>query len=78
MTPTKGFGVVVRSVGLMLLVYSVWYLLYGAATILGMEGTQTEWRTGYFVSGGFLLSVSLYLLRGARHLVRFCYPKENS
>ncbi len=78
MTPIKVFGVVVRSVGLVLLVYSVWYLLYGAATILGMEGTQHDWRVAYFVSGGLFLSLSLYLLRGARHLVRFCYSEENS
>lgn len=77
MTPTKVFGVVVRGVSLVLLVYSVWYLLYGAATMLGMEGTQTNWRASYFVSGGFCLSISLYFLRGAPHLVRFCYPEEN-
>jgi hypothetical protein len=77
MTPTKVFGVVVRGAGLGLLIYAVWYLLYGMVTILGMKGTQADWIAAYFLSGGFFFVVSLYLLRGAKRLVRFCYPKED-
>ncbi len=77
MSPAKGFGIVVRSFGLMILFYSIWFLLTGLATILGMPGTKAVYIAGYFFSGLIFLFISLYLLKGARHLVRFCYPDEN-
>jgi hypothetical protein len=76
MSPEKIFGIVVRSFGLMVSFYSVWYLVYGAASVLGMQGVPPMYKTGYFLSGLLFLSVSLYLLRGAKELVAFCYPEE--
>ncbi|PIQ83397.1 MAG: hypothetical protein COV75_07655 [Candidatus Omnitrophica bacterium CG11_big_fil_rev_8_21_14_0_20_63_9] len=77
MAPPQVFGIVVRSFGLSFFVYSLWYLLYGVATALAMEGTYPKWRIAYFVSGGLFLLVSLYFLKGAKHLVKFCYSKES-
>ena len=76
MSPAKIFGIVVRSLGLCLLVYSVWYLLYGIATIAGLQGEAAKYRIEFFISGGFLLFVSIYFLKGAPQLVKFCYPEE--
>ncbi len=77
MSPAKVFGIVIRSFGLMILFYSIWFLLTGFATIAGMPGTKSVYIVGYFFSGLIFLFISLYLLRGAKQLVAFCYPEEN-
>ena len=76
MSPAKMFGIVVRSLGLGLLVYSLWYLIYGIATTLGLQGAAAKYQAYFFLSGGFLLLVAIYLLKGAPQIIKFCYPEE--
>ncbi len=76
MNPKDIFGVVIRSFGLSLLVYSLWYLAYGVAITVGLPERMPGYRTGYFISGFLFLVVSLYFLRGAPLLLRFSYPEK--
>jgi hypothetical protein len=76
MKPRDCFGVVVRTVGLLLVLFSLFYF-YGAvaATVspaLGRGGTPVY----YIGIGVVMMSVGLYLLRGAPHLLRFAYGKD--
>ena len=75
MSPTKVFGIIVRTVGLSLLVYAIWYIVYGVAAVLGMQ-TSPDYKIGYFLSGFLFLIISIYFLRGAPVLLKFCYPAE--
>ena len=70
------FGVVVRTAGLFLLVYGLWYLLYGVAQATGISPI-THSTVNYFLSGWGSLLVGLYFLRGAPGLLRFCYPDKS-
>lgn len=76
MRPVQVFGVVMRTFGLALLIYSLWYLLYGVATVFGLPEFRAGFKVGYFLSGSLFLVVSIYLLRGAPHLMKFCYPEK--
>ena len=76
MNPKDTFGIVIRSFGLLLLIYSLWYLAYGVATTVGMPERLPGYRTGYFISGSLFLVVSLYFLRGAALLLKFSYPEK--
>jgi hypothetical protein len=75
MSPAKVFGIIVRTVGLFLLVYAIWYIIYGVAAVLGLQ-TPPNYKIGYFLSGFVFLAISLYFLRGAQALLKFCYPAE--
>ena len=77
MRPAQVFGIIVREFMLVLFIYSVWYLVYGIATLLGLPEQQSGFRVGYFLSGVTFLLLSLYLLQGAPHILRFSYPEEN-
>ena len=76
MTPSKIFGIIVRTFGLSLLIYAIWYLVYGIATIAGLPEDQPGYMIGYFLTGGVYLIIGLYLLRGAPFLIKFAYPPE--
>jgi len=77
MKPSQVFGIIIRTIGLSLLVYSVWYLVYGIATVAGgFPETHVGYKAAYFLSGITFLIVSLYFLRGAPHILRFSYPDE--
>jgi hypothetical protein len=76
------FGVVIRSVGLCILIISLWYLVYGLAYLLNAlqeTGQQSE-MGAYFLAGSPGVLAGFFLLRFARPIVRFCYPdnKEDS
>jgi len=76
MKPRDCFGVVVRTVGLLLMLFSLFYF-YGAVAAsvspaLGRGGTPVY----YIGIGVVMMFVGLYLLRGAPHLLRFAYGKE--
>jgi len=47
------------------------------ATLFGLSGQQTG-KAIYFLSGITFLALSLYLLRGAPHIMKFSYPEEGS
>ena len=72
------FGVGVRIVGLLVLLWSLWYLAFGVAFVLrALHDTGHESDMGaYFTTGipGFV--VGIFLLRFARQIVRFSYPSN--
>lgn len=71
------FGIIVRSAGLAMLVYALWNLAYGVGTLLRLPPYTTGYEFAFFLTGGVYLVLALYFLRGAPHLLRFCYPSEN-
>jgi len=80
MKPKDCFGIVVRTIGLFLILFSLFYF-YGAVAAsispeLGRGGTFSY----YAGIGVIMLLVGLYMLRGASHLIQFAYgfDKENS
>jgi hypothetical protein len=62
------FALAVRIVGLVSLLYMIGsaLMLFGASIPLFLVVKEVVW-----------LLVSIYLLRGAPHLVRFAYPERN-
>ena len=64
MKPSELFGVAVRIIGLM-------GLLYLVSNAVVFIGTGAPWQL--VVRTILLLLLSLYLLRGAPHIVRFAY-----
>lgn len=74
MTPRDIFGIVVRTFGLSLFIYAIWYLAYGVATVAGLPEEGPGYMIGYFITGGIYFIIGLYLLRGAPFLIRFSYP----
>ena len=74
MTPKDIFGIIVRTFGLSLLIYAIWYLAYGVATVAGLPEDEPGYMIGYFITGGIYLLIGGYLLRGAPLLVRYSYP----
>lgn len=70
------FGIVVRFVGLSLLIFALWYLIYGIATVAGFPEQAKGYKYAYFITGAFFLLASLYLLRGAPLLMRYSYPQQ--
>ncbi|MEO7412278.1 MAG: hypothetical protein ABIZ81_02885 [Opitutaceae bacterium] len=63
------FGVAVRTIGLISLLYllSTSFILSGMTMSFGFFWRQVIW-----------LAVSIYLLRGAPNLVQFAYPETSS
>jgi hypothetical protein len=66
MKTSELFGVAVRVVGLV----SLLHMLGGAMVLFGVRMSF-----GFVVKELLWLAVSLYLLRGAPHVVRFAYPR---
>jgi hypothetical protein len=64
MKASELFGVAVRTVGLM----SLLYMIGGSFLLFGMSMSF-----GFFVRQIIWAALSLYLLRGAPHVVRFAY-----
>jgi hypothetical protein len=78
MKPSDMFGIVIRSFGLCLVLYAVWYLVYGVATSCGLPEDAPGYGISYYISGIVSLVLGLYLLRGATLLIKFAYPNEKS
>ena len=76
MKPKDIFGIIVRVIGLVLLIYAIWFLIYGFATIMGYSEVNVGYKVSYFISGTTFLLLSLYLLRGAPLLVKYSYPEK--
>jgi hypothetical protein len=75
--PKQIFGIVVRSIGVLLLILGALYVLSGVVVLISPNfkpNLSPAWH--YFFIG--IVGISLYFLRGATHLVRFAYPGENS
>ena len=76
MRPSEGFGIVIRTIGLLFVLAGV---TYGVTVVILVLGSQST-HGGYGVvahSLCFVLfgAVGLYFLRGAPHIVRFAYPE---
>jgi hypothetical protein len=65
MKPAELFGVAIRTIGLISIIYMI-----GSSTIL--FGGRMSF--GFWLREILWLALSLYLLRGAPHVVRFAYP----
>ena len=76
MTQQQCFGVVIRTVGLLLLVGSLYFLFTSVyLLVFGLQRPHSPSST-YALYGGALGILALYLLRGAPLLLRFCYSSE--
>ena len=76
MKPRDVFGIIVRTAGLSLTIYALWYLAYGIAMMAGLPEEDQGNRPGYFVTGFLFLLMGLYFLRGAPGIFGFAYPAE--
>lgn len=74
MTPRDCFGVVVRTVGLLTLLFGFYDLLCSVYILLTPGRHHNAAFPVYSVYGLIFIVVSLFLLRGAPRLVQFCYP----
>lgn len=68
MKASELFGVAVRTVGLVSLIY----MLGGALVLFGVRMSF-----GFVVKELLWLALSLYLLRGAPHVIRFAYGRSD-
>ncbi len=72
------FGIVIRVLGILLVLWSLWYLTFGVAFVIhALHDTGHESDSGaYFTTGipGFIVGIAL--LRFGRMIVRFGYPSE--
>ena len=76
MKPKEWFEVLVRAIGVVLAVFSLWYLAFAAELLLGLPGETPHEHIENLVSGLIAAVVAGYLIRGAPQLVRFAYPKN--
>ena len=74
MTPREYFGLIVRTIGLLLLVFGLYELLTCIYVLVTPSRRHLAPSPAYGTFGLFYVIVSLYLLRGAPALMRFCYP----
>jgi hypothetical protein len=70
------FGIIVRTVGLCAVLYSIWNLAFGVIMVFGLfdGGSQTGSVVAYFTFGVPALIVGILLMLLARPIVRVCYP----
>jgi len=78
MKPRKLFGVVLRTAGVMLLAYALWFLSYGVAQFLGLPEEAPMERVHYLISGLLSLAIGWYFLRGAPLIVRLAYGRDRN
>jgi hypothetical protein len=71
MKPSEAFGVVIRSVGLLLIVAALW-VLFGAILTLVSGGLGSF--IGMLIGGMPMLFVGIWLLGGAPYIVSIAYP----
>ena len=73
MTNRDVFGIIVRTVGLMITLAAAWLILLG---LLGLISGASGQSAGLLFYGIPALFVGLWLLRGARSIVSFAFSKE--
>ena len=76
MTERDCFGVVVRSIGLLVIIVTIAYVGSGLYVVLAPTAAHKATATSYFTFAVGYGLFGLYLLRGAKHLVNFAYPSE--
>ena len=77
MKPRDLFGVVIRSIGVLVLVGGVFYLYSAVVATLEPGKPYASSPLSYIGASVISLLVSVYFLRGAPHLVRFAYGRES-
>jgi hypothetical protein len=73
MKPSDIFGIVVRTVGLVIALVGLWTVGWAILNLVG-GGPGT---VALLVSGVPELLVGLWLIRGAEPLVRFAFPQDH-
>jgi hypothetical protein len=77
MTPQDCFGVFVRAIGLILLLTGIGFFASTWVSLLHPFPPSETMRAWFLYLGLGLPVSSLYFLRGAPALVKFCYPTPN-
>ena len=72
MTNREVFGIIVRTVGLMITLAAAWLILLGLFGLI----SASEQVAGLLFYGIPALFVGLWLLRGARSIVSFAFSKD--
>jgi hypothetical protein len=77
------FGLMVRLIGLGVLLYSLWYLVFAIASSLKLlcstthDGdTGVSYALEYYAFGVLVFIIGMLILRFSREMVRFSYPKN--
>jgi hypothetical protein len=78
MSVEQWLGLALRIVGVIVLLYGVGYLVDGALFYLEYFNYPDSSVNYYIVVGILYCAVGVYLLRGAPHVVRFAYPREEA
>ena len=73
MKPSDIFGIVVRTVGLVIALMGLWTIGWA---IVNLVGGGPGGAVGLLVPGILELLAGLWLLRGAKPLVHFAFPQE--
>jgi hypothetical protein len=70
------FGIILRTIGVCLLLFSLWYLAFGVAYLLRtlQETSNESTASVYFTTGVPGFTVAVLLLCFSRQIVRFSYP----
>ena len=76
MKPSELFGVVVRSLGLLIVMCAVWSLIWVIFTCM-LGGPAPNNVVGVIVNGILSLFVGIWFLSGASGLVSVAYPEES-
>lgn len=79
MKPSDLFGVAVRSVGLVIGLYGVWYCIYVLFIKVGaIQEDPLEDLEMYLAYGVTHLIAAAFMMRGGAMLVAFAYPSEQA
>jgi len=76
MKPSDIFGLIVRTLGVCLFLWSIWYFVFGLAEAVGLVTDTPGEKTSYFVTGVPGIIVAVVLMRCAPWFVRFSYPGD--
>jgi hypothetical protein len=69
------FGVVIRTLGMLVLIAFAVYLYSAVVALIAPDARPGSRALDFWGATAVLLIIGLYLLRGAPHLMRFAYPK---
>ncbi len=75
MAPRDIFGIIVRTIGVLALTAGATYLISTLIVLLSPETPHKSPLTAYVLASGVWFLLSIYLIRGAPHLVRLAYPE---
>jgi hypothetical protein len=76
MKPHDVFEIFVRIAGLAIFLFGGWYIVFALSVLVGVEKrSNADEMSAYLFDGVIYVLVSLYFLRGAPLLMRFCFPR---